>query len=247
MAPGARREAILDAAHGLFTAHGWEAVTVANVLEAAGLSKGGFYHHFSSKEDLLSGLIARFAEHAIRAAQATPSSGDALARLNGFLIGSARWTADNSDDLRGIVEIVSRPGNEILLRRICDAEEMIVLPVLVQIIREGASEGTFDTVDAEITAKIMLRLAQERRESLVEVLCLTRKGNIAAAMDRLVARMQSEGRIFDRLLGLPQGSVAMSNPLECRRMLSGLRGSGLKGDGLVEPSGKEIQPFGEAS
>lgn len=41
MTPDARREAILDAAHGLFTERGWDAVTIADVLEAARISKGG--------------------------------------------------------------------------------------------------------------------------------------------------------------------------------------------------------------
>ncbi len=57
MAPGERRAHILDAAQKLFFANGWHNVTIADVLTEAGISKGGFYHHFSAKEDMLDGLV----------------------------------------------------------------------------------------------------------------------------------------------------------------------------------------------
>lgn len=47
------RRKILDAASRLFRARGFEAVTVAEVMKAAGLTHGGFYGHFKSKDDLI--------------------------------------------------------------------------------------------------------------------------------------------------------------------------------------------------
>ena len=228
MAPDARREAILDAAHALFMERGWEAVTIADVLEAASISKGGFYHHFAAKEDLLSGIIARMTERAVKATELADDStcGDALARLNAFLTGSIRWTADNSEGLRGLVQILSKPGNNVLYQRVCDAEATVVMPVLARIIRDGVFEGTFDTVDADLTAGIMLSLSQGRREILVDVLGLATQGDLTSATKQLDARMRAEGAIFDRLLGLAEGSVAMANPREYRRMLAGLVGPG---------------------
>ena len=41
----------------LFLSRGWDAVTIADVLDAAGISKGGFYYHLTAKDDLLA-LIA---------------------------------------------------------------------------------------------------------------------------------------------------------------------------------------------
>ncbi|SFV09741.1 transcriptional regulator, TetR family [Methylobacterium sp. 174MFSha1.1] len=46
------RRRILEAAGRLFREKGFSAVTVAEVMEAAGLTHGGFYGHFASKEDL---------------------------------------------------------------------------------------------------------------------------------------------------------------------------------------------------
>jgi TetR/AcrR family transcriptional regulator, transcriptional repressor for nem operon len=52
------RRAILDAAARLFRERGFAAVTVADVMHAAGLTHGGFYGHFRSKADLIAQAIA---------------------------------------------------------------------------------------------------------------------------------------------------------------------------------------------
>jgi TetR/AcrR family transcriptional repressor of nem operon len=49
---------ILDSASQLFRAKGFEAVTVAEVMKAAGLTHGGFYGHFTSKDDLVAQTLA---------------------------------------------------------------------------------------------------------------------------------------------------------------------------------------------
>ena len=44
---------MLDAAVELFARQGYDATSVAQVIARAGVAKGGFYHHFASKEALL--------------------------------------------------------------------------------------------------------------------------------------------------------------------------------------------------
>lgn len=51
-APDARAR-VLDAAVELFAQHGFDGTSVSQVIARAGVAKGGFYHHFASKESLL--------------------------------------------------------------------------------------------------------------------------------------------------------------------------------------------------
>ncbi len=44
---------ITQTAIGLFKEHGYDAVTVKDICQAAELSIGAFYHHFSSKDDII--------------------------------------------------------------------------------------------------------------------------------------------------------------------------------------------------
>jgi TetR/AcrR family transcriptional repressor of nem operon len=52
------RRRILEVASRLFRDKGFDAVSVAEVMKAAGLTHGGFYGHFSSKDDLIAQTVA---------------------------------------------------------------------------------------------------------------------------------------------------------------------------------------------
>jgi AcrR family transcriptional regulator len=57
--PAERRTELLDAAERLFAERGLNATTVADITEAAGVSKGSFYVYFASRDELLDALNAR--------------------------------------------------------------------------------------------------------------------------------------------------------------------------------------------
>jgi TetR/AcrR family transcriptional regulator, transcriptional repressor for nem operon len=52
------RRTILKAAGRLFRERGFESVTVTDVMQAAGLTHGGFYGYFKSKDDLIAQALA---------------------------------------------------------------------------------------------------------------------------------------------------------------------------------------------
>src|SRR5947199_8648882 len=55
----ANREKIIEVASILLPKHGFDGIGVADTMKAAGLTHGGFYGHFSSKEDLIAEACAR--------------------------------------------------------------------------------------------------------------------------------------------------------------------------------------------
>lgn len=55
---GRNRARIIEEAGRLFRERGFAAVSVAEVMKAAGLTHGGFYGHFKSKDDLIAQVIA---------------------------------------------------------------------------------------------------------------------------------------------------------------------------------------------
>ena len=55
------RERILDAAARLFREKGYDGVGLADIMKAAGLTHGGFYGHFASKDDLIAQASCRAA------------------------------------------------------------------------------------------------------------------------------------------------------------------------------------------
>jgi len=73
------RRRILDVASRLFRDKGFDAVSVAEVMKAAGLTHGGFYGHFSSKDD----LIAQTLTHVLAADSG--GGGDLRAYVGSYL------------------------------------------------------------------------------------------------------------------------------------------------------------------
>ena len=54
------RARIVEAARILFNIHGFHGVTIDMVMAEAGLTRGGFYSHFATKEDLFGAAVSSF-------------------------------------------------------------------------------------------------------------------------------------------------------------------------------------------
>ena len=54
------RARIVECARILFNRHGYDKVTIEMVMADAELTRGGFYHHFKSKEELFAAAVASF-------------------------------------------------------------------------------------------------------------------------------------------------------------------------------------------
>ena len=74
-----RENRILDAARRLFIHYGYNKISVAEIVQEAGVSKGAVYLHFSSKDDLLHRLLKRemmrYAEDWHQRIEADPEGG----------------------------------------------------------------------------------------------------------------------------------------------------------------------------
>lgn len=54
-----RERQILDATEGLLATRGYADMTVGDIAEAAGMTRGALYFYFASKQDVLTALVAR--------------------------------------------------------------------------------------------------------------------------------------------------------------------------------------------
>ena len=85
--PHGSKTALLDAAMRLIRTKGYSATRIEDICEAAGLTKGSFFHHFKSKEDLALAAAAHFAVRADAAFASAPyqRAVDPLDRLLGYV------------------------------------------------------------------------------------------------------------------------------------------------------------------
>jgi TetR/AcrR family transcriptional regulator, transcriptional repressor for nem operon len=81
------KTALLDAAFSVIRAKGYTATRIEDICEAAGLTKGSFFHHFKSKEDLAVAAAERWASvtSEVFATAAYRTLPDPLQRLLGYI------------------------------------------------------------------------------------------------------------------------------------------------------------------
>ena len=107
--PGERQAELLDAAQELFVDKGIHATTIEEITNRAGVSKGSFYQHYKSKDDIVVALGVRFgrrvATELADAAAAEIDWGEKL-DLPMRAMGLSRATPDGAAPLRTFPSLV---------------------------------------------------------------------------------------------------------------------------------------------
>ncbi|WNJ99214.1 TetR/AcrR family transcriptional regulator [Thalassospiraceae bacterium LMO-JJ14] len=80
------REQIVDAADLLFYRHGFEHTSFADIAGDVHISRGNFYHHFKTKDDILDSVIGRRLENTLKMLKAWENeSDDPAERIRSFI------------------------------------------------------------------------------------------------------------------------------------------------------------------
>jgi TetR/AcrR family transcriptional regulator, transcriptional repressor for nem operon len=113
------RERILESARRLFNSRGFSEVSIEEIMTAAGLTHGGFYRHFSGKDELYAEAVRHFickkAPDAWQARQAASGAGKTRAQR----IVDAYFSREHFDDrecccpLLAMASDVSRSGKTV--------------------------------------------------------------------------------------------------------------------------------------
>ena len=106
------RQRILNTAARLFSRNGFSEITIGEIMTAAGLTHGGFYRHFNSKDELYAEAVRHFL------CKETPepwqkSSGDACLADQPFArsVVDAYLSRDHLDDLDGSCPLIGLPSD----------------------------------------------------------------------------------------------------------------------------------------
>jgi TetR/AcrR family transcriptional regulator, cholesterol catabolism regulator len=223
--PDVRRAELLDRATGLFLQHGYENVSLNDLIADAGVSKGAFYHWFPSKDALVAALAERSARGAFDSVEDALAAcdGDVLDRLNAVLRAGfdTNMQMSGPERLAAMVALL-RPDNAHLYGRILAVEQELYLPLLTQLISEGVADGIFDTFDAAGVADMIYGLAARTSAKIPDVLDATDESAREQAIDALTTRFRLHGLAVDRVLGLPDGSITTLSRAQVEAMLAAL-------------------------
>lgn len=218
-----RQSEILECAMRLFIERGYDATSINHIIGRAGISKGAFYHHFQSKEDLIEALARRYAEESAAAARPIleDESLDSFSRLSSFLASMRQHKIEKAAQLRTTFEPLFRPENIQLYHRTQKAMVTIMRPILAEIIADGVEEKCFDVPDADAAADVILGLMVGTRDIMTDIYSARSDLERRRHFERMVGRMKYLATVIDRILGVPEGSIELADPESIDAMLRG--------------------------
>ena len=138
----ATRKRISQSASHLFSKYGFASVRIADIIRDCDLTKGAFYHYFSSKTDCLSYLHSNYVEYAFeRFTQITSKEEPADAVLREMMIEMFYQIRD----FRAEVVVLLETGRLITIEVSCKIEERKtdIRHLFESTIKRGQTEGTF--------------------------------------------------------------------------------------------------------
>ncbi|AFM20664.1 transcriptional regulator (plasmid) [Mycolicibacterium chubuense NBB4] len=210
--PDIRRAELLDRAAALFVQHGYDNVSLNDLIADAGVSKGAFYHWFPSKEALITALTERSAHDQFVVIEdlVAQCDGDALERLNTVLQAGfdVKMQTGTPERLAAMVSLL-RSENAHLYARIVTVGEDLLRPLLTELISSGVQQGIFDTFDPEGVADMIQGLAARTSSNILQISEAADESAREHAIDVLTTRLRLHGLAIDRILGLPDCSVTV--------------------------------------
>lgn len=136
------RDKIIEAAYFMFAEKGYPKTTINDIITEASCSKGGFYHHFSNKDEVMDAIMNSY----------VTELEEELFKLNTEnvfeALGKVVFTINNIKSSKmaewpKLIKILSFPENEIFIRRMADSFSALLARLYKEILKKGNDEGVF--------------------------------------------------------------------------------------------------------
>ena len=218
-----KRQELLDTAEKLFCLKGYEATSVQDILDALHLSKGGFYHHFASKEEVLRALCTRHAERsAAYAAQALHAAGSPMARINVVLNAFVPLRKEETVFLYMLLPGIQRPEGRAIAMAYQDALMESFLPLLKAEIAAAAAVQAVCPPVRELET-VILHVVNHCWIEAAEALYNAVQEGVRADRLMLLSLLEKYRRAVEVLLDAPYGSIEVIRIEEWCRIADELR------------------------
>ncbi len=182
------REALVDAAHGLFMERDYDDVSTAEILERSGVSRGALYHHFPTKLDLFRAVWEASERRAIERIAARMPAGSTPFETLVLLARGYMQAAETDEELRriGLGQSRSVLGWEAWR----EAATGLGIGVAMAGVTAAVEAGELPPDDPETMAIVLLG-------AMIEAAML-----VVVADDPAAARERSEAVVVEMLEGL---------------------------------------------
>lgn len=151
-----KKRELLAVAEKLFLDKGYEQTSIDDILRESGISKGGFYHYFRSKDEILSESINNIIEESIEYLKPVVEDKklDAMEKFKLFMRKKAEFQSSKMEYAALLANILQ---SDIAQYKYSLLMSQKMVQPFARIIEQGVKEGVFDVDYPLETADILIR------------------------------------------------------------------------------------------
>jgi len=174
------RAELADAAWALFARKGYEATTVAEIADAAGVSRRTFFRYYGSKEEVLVATSDAVAEEMLAAVAARPPSEAPLLAIKGALVPVLERSLADPERSRAIIRLLRESSSlrRAMLDRHARMEERLA---------EHLAERLGSDTMSDSTPALLAFVARALMDTAFNVWYDQRRDDIPSLVDELFA------------------------------------------------------------
>lgn len=214
-----RKKQILETAESLFTERGYEATGVQDILDVLHLSKGSFYHHFVSKEQVLQQICeSRAARAADKLADKTYETG--VLQMDALLRGMIPFQGEGLSFLKMILPIFVLPEGKSVVSAYQEALKRNWTEQTENALERMTAEGTAFTLYPRKTAEMALDLVNNLWEELGQSIIMSEKtSRQPEAVGQLLSLAEPYRHAIENLFCAPYGSLELVRLKDLQRLV----------------------------
>lgn len=183
-------------------------MSIQEVLDDVGASRGAFYHYFAGKLALLDAVIERMTDDAWRMlVEAVDDPGrPAIEKLQAFFTNIADRKWERRELVLGILEVWISDDNAIVREKFRRRTNARLRPLFARIVRQGCDEGTIKVDDPEAAATVLATVVFGANEAATELFVEVQAGQMS--LDQMEDRLFGYFSAFERIAGVAPGAIA---------------------------------------
>ncbi|MCX8131987.1 MAG: TetR/AcrR family transcriptional regulator [Clostridia bacterium] len=208
-----RKKEILDAALELFYEIGYDKTSINDVINRVGVTKGSFYYHFKSKDEILETIALQQAEEmvAVFGKAAGENNKNSLEKINIIISDMQQYRAETKEKRFKLFEILNKSENLKLKQKVFENYMRLGKPIIGEIIEQGIKEGTFATDFSDELAEFYIHFFIIVHGTInMLIRALDEKPENIEIIKRKVSFYEE---MFEKILGVKKGSINFAEPV----------------------------------
>lgn len=153
------KDRIINSAYEIFSTKGFDKTTIGEIIKKAECSKGGFYHHFKSKEEILEVIISNYVDDMTKHFNNIVANDKDLFidKFNSIFMAISEYKLKQLKEWSKINNVFIFTGNDRILRQLEKEFKIAATGVYFMVLQNGKEQGNINVEYLEIFAELCTR------------------------------------------------------------------------------------------